>query len=107
MKKRSAVALALMMSLSLFVGCERNVSTDPSGRITEPPTTNPIPTMTTPPSDRFEEETGVPSQEPSLPATTGESATGPMDHGTVNESTDDFIHPEPSMARGGHPDRRR
>ncbi len=106
MKKGSTIALALMMCLSLLVGCGRNVSTDPSGRITEPPTTNPIPTMTTPHSDRFEEETGVSPQEPTLPST-GEFATEPIDHGTANESTDDFIHPEPSMARGGHPDRRR
>lgn len=72
MKKYLCTALALMMAASLFVGCgctNRNVSDDPSGKITKPTTaTNPMPTMTEP-SESTTRPSTTPTTEGTMPST--------------------------------------
>ncbi len=112
MKKYICTALALLMAASLFVGCgctNRNVSTNPNGKVTEPTTvapTNPIPTMTTP-----YEETTHPTEthrETTSPTHETTGHTGPTEHnGTTGPITDstEGTHSDNSRARGVWPDR--
>ena len=86
MKKYICTALALLIAASVFVGCgctNRNVSNQPGGMITDPttvPTTNPMPTKTTPPED-----TTVPHRETTSPThATTEPAMTDMTDATVD-----------------------
>lgn len=112
MKKYICTALALLMAASIFVGCgctNRNVSTNPNGMITDSttiaPTTNPIPTMTTPHDETT--RPAEPHRETTAPTgTTGHTA--PTDHtsatGSVTDSTDG-THSENARTRSNWPDR--
>lgn len=95
MKKYICTAMALLMAASLFVGCgcTRNVNTRPDGMITEAtimPTTNPMPTMTTP-SEETTRATTEPTthRETTEPAhrETSEPATTPENPGAATEGT--------------------
>lgn len=113
MKKYICTALALLMVASIFVGCgctNRNVSDHPNGAITDPtsiaPTTNPIPTMTTPP-----DETTRPATEPHRETTVPTHPTGttgatehPSATGSVTDSTDG-TNSDNARTRGTWPDR--
>ena len=96
MKQILCMALALALSAALLTGCgctNPNVSNDPNGVITNPttvaPSTNPMPTMTTPPEESSRETTmpttgtTMPSEMPgenpgAVPGATGGSAPTDM-----------------------------
>lgn len=92
MKKYLCMALALLAAASLFTGCgctNRNVSDNPNGMITKPttvPTTNPTPTMTTPPEETTRPTT-APTTEATVP-TTDMTLPGGMDDSAPTDMTD-------------------
>lgn len=112
MKQIFCMALALALSAALLTGCgctAPNVSTDPNGMITDPattPTTNPMPTMTTPPEESTRETTR-PTQETTSP-TTGATIPGEMPGeipGGTGDTTPTDITGQPGRARGMGPRR--
>lgn len=115
MKKYFATALALLLAASLFTGCgctNRNVSDHPGGIITDPttvaPSTNPIPTMTTPPEPSTvpHSETTMPTYDtaPGMTDATVDTESGTGDTGDTGGTMD--TEPAPSRSRSRTTDRR-
>lgn len=112
MKKYICTAMALLMAASLFVGCgcTRNVNQRPDGMITEStiaPTTNPMPTMTTPPEESTRATTEPTTHRETTEPThreTSEPTMIPEHTGAATEGTDG-THSDNSRSARSWPDR--
>lgn len=116
MKKYILTAFALLMAVSMMTGCgcsNRNVSDQPGGMITDPTnipaTTNPMPTMTTPPEDTTRPTESHPATMPSRhtePSMETEipGVTGQTDSSAPSGATEATI-PGGPRTRGSWPDR--